>query len=194
MRAIIGLGNPGAAYTRTRHNVGFFLISALSRRWSIPVKKTLCRSKVGSGVWERIPVGLAMPQTFMNRSGEAVRCLMGRWRLGCPGMLIVCDDVALPLGLIRVRPKGSDGGHQGLASVIGEVGSEEIPRLRVGIGGAGRKGEDLTPSVLDRFSPPEKKRLEESLEMAVQACEVWALHGVNAAMNRFNRRVECQTS
>ncbi len=193
-RAIIGLGNPGPAYAKTRHNVGFQLIGHLSRRWSIPLKRRLCRSKVGMGVVEGIPVGLATPQTFMNRSGEAVRCLMTRWRLEVGRVLIVCDDLALPLGMIRLKPKGSDGGHRGLSSILEEAGSEDVPRLRIGIGAARVKGEEMTPFVLDRFSALEKKRLEEGLGMAAEACEAWMIQGMPAAMNRFNRRVECPTS
>ncbi len=150
-------------------------------------------------MWEGHPVRLAQPQTFMNDSGEAISCLMRRFRVDPSGILIICDDVALPLGMIRMRGQGSDGGHLGLASILRKVRTEAIARLRIGIrtegiGAAAARGgrttgfcpEDLTAFVLGRFSSLEKKRLEGTLTAAEEACEMWVSQGVTAAMNRFN--------
>ena len=191
MKVIVGLGNPGTRYALTRHNVGFQVVRMLSDRWSIPIRSTLCRSKVGEGLVGASAVRLTLPQTMMNVSGEAVQCLISRWKLEATSFLIVCDDVSLPLGTVRVRASGSDGGHKGLASIIDSVQSREIPRLRVGIRSAVIQ-EDLTAYVLGRFRSSEKKSLEEGFAKAVEACDVWVKKGLTAAMNLFNRRVECQ--
>ena len=192
MNWIVGLGNPGARYSKTRHNVGFRVVQLLSRRWSIAVEKNLCRSKVGEGHIQRAPVGLCLPQTMMNSSGEAVVCLLKRRDLEPTQLLLVCDDVSLPLGVIRLRSGGSAGGHHGLESVIELTGTEEIPRLRVGIR-TEAPGADLVDFVLGNFRPGEKKLLEESLTSAADACDVWLKQGIHHAMNQFNRRVECRT-
>ncbi len=189
MRVIVGLGNPGPRYEGTRHNVGFMVTSRLAEIWSSEGwTKTVCRSRTGEGVIQDHPVRLVQPQTLMNASGEAVGCLLRRWRLEPSAFLIVCDDVSLPLGLIRLRARGSDGGHRGLASILEEVGTDQVARLRVGIQTTEAVG-DLTTFVLSQFHAPEKRLLEEGLESAVQACEVWVTGGVTAAMNRFNKRV-----
>jgi len=189
---IVGLGNPGPRYAGTRHNVGFMVAVRCAERWSIDVKHLLCRSKFGEGTVHGEPVRLAMPQTLMNASGEGVGCLLKRWRLDHSQMLVVCDDVSLPLGMIRLRSKGSDGGHNGLASILQQVQTDQVARLRIGIQTRPQAaGEDLTPFVLGRFSPAERKRVKESVEVAVEACEVWMTRGVSAAMNLFNRRIEC---
>lgn len=181
------MGNPGAKYAGTRHNIGFLVLDRLAEAWKAAPRRELCRSKVGEGEVDGESVRLAWPQTFMNSSGEAVACLMKRWRLEPSEMLIVFDDVYLPLGRLRLRGEGSEGGHQGMASIIQGVGTQEIPRLRLGIGPGPRR--DLMEFVLDRFTGPEKEGpLENALELAVQACETWVTQGLSAAMNRFNRR------
>ncbi len=191
MKLIIGLGNPGSRYSGTRHNVGFMVLTRLAERWYIPLKGTVCQSKTGGGAVSGEVIRLAKPQTMMNASGTAVACLLRRYHLNPSDCLVVCDDVALPLGMIRVRPKGSDGGHQGLASILQEAGTDGVARLRVGIRSKEVRGEDLIGFVLGRFSSSEKKRLEESLGLAEKACETWVKQGVSVAMNQFNRRVEC---
>lgn len=189
MKAIIGLGNPGAKYAGTRHNVGFMVLDRLAKDWGIAPKRELCRSKVGEGEAGGEPVRLVYPQTFMNSSGEAVVCLMKRWRLEPESVLIVLDDAALPLGRVRVRAGGSAGGHQGLTSVTLESATERIPRLRVGIAPERKPGgEFLTEFVLGRFTAAEQEQLEAGLESAAQACEAWITSGLPAAMNRFNRK------
>lgn len=187
MKVIVGLGNPGSEYPQTRHNIGFMAVERLGKQWSISVRKELCSSRVGEGSVGREKVRLVLPQTFMNASGEAVECLMKRWRLGPESLLLVCDDVALPLGSVRIRGQGSDGGHHGLASVFERLGSRQVSRLRVGIGGDASG--DLTPFVLGKFTAAEKPALEKGLEQARFACESWIAEGISVTMNRFNRRV-----
>ena len=187
MKLIVGLGNPGPAYSRTRHNVGMRVAEKISKQWAIPLRAQGCSSKFGEGSIAGHPVRLALPQTFMNASGKAVECLLHRWRLQPSSLLIVCDDVSLPLGMIRLRSSGSAGGHLGLASILQGLGTEEIPRLRVGIQ-SGRVDEDLASFVLSRFVGSERKSLEHGLASAVEACGVWVTSGLSAAMNRFNRR------
>ena len=184
---IVGLGNPGPRYAGTRHNVGFMVATRFAERWSLPLKERLCDSKVAEGVVLGQPVRLALPQTLMNASGEAVRCLLRRWRLEPSSLLVVCDDVSLPLGTIRLRGQGSDGGHRGLASIVEKTCTEKIPRLRVGIRSE-RVGEDLTDFVLGRFNLAERKLLEKGLASAVEACDAWVARGISTAMNLFNKR------
>lgn len=184
----MGLGNPGIRYAGTRHNVGFMVVRRLAKAWNIPLNQRVCRSEVGVGVVGGHPVGLASPQTMMNASGEAVPCLMDHFRVGPSTLLVVCDDVALPLGTIRIRAKGTDGGHHGLASILEATGSEAIARLRIGILKS-RAGKDLTPFVLGRFEASEKELLEATLQRALRVCEVWVSRGVTAAMDQFNKKV-----
>lgn len=193
MKVIVGLGNPGAKYAGTRHNVGFMVVERLAEAWGIAADRELCRSRVGEGAVQETPVRLVYPQTFMNSAGEAVACLLRRWRLEPSRLLIVLDDVALPLGMIRVRGGGSAGGHLGLTSVAQGAATEEIPRLRVGIAPPGKpSAAELTHFVLGRFTGAEKGRLEEGLASAERACEMWVTRGLTAAMNRFNRKARCQ--
>lgn len=187
MKAIVGLGNPGPRYAGTRHNVGFEVVTRLAQQWGIRLKPSICRSHAGEGMMGTQPVGLALPQTSMNASGQALGCLLRRWKLERSQLLVVCDDLSLPLGMIRLRPKGSEGGHKGLASVLEETQTQEIPRLRVGISGK-NIGEDLTAFVLGRWKAVEKKPLEKGLDLAVKACEVWCARGISEAMNQFNSR------
>ena len=188
MKVIVGLGNPGPAYEKTRHNVGFWVVRRLARRWKMTWKEEArCRAKVGEGSAAGEKVRLVLPQTFMNSSGETLACLAKKWRLTPESFLVVCDDFALPLGAVRLRGQGSDGGHQGLASVLEKMGTRQIARLRVGIG-QGRPDGDWTPFVLGRFTEPERKKLAAAVEEAAQACESWTAEGTTAAMNRFNRR------
>ena len=188
MKVIVGLGNPGPAYEKTRHNVGFWVVRRLARRWKMTWKEEArCRAKVGEGSAAGEKVRLVLPQTFMNSSGEALACLAKKWRLTPESFLVVCDDFALPLGTVRLRGQGSDGGHQGLASILQELGTREIARLRVGIR-SGRVEGDWTPFVLGRFTASEESPLENGLERAAQACESWLADGTMAAMNRFNRQ------
>ena len=187
MNAIVGLGNPGSEYEGTRHNVGRLAVQRMAGRWKIEMKKKGCSSLAGEGAWRGRRVGLALPETFMNASGEAVECLAKRWRLGPAAILVVLDDVSLPLGAVRIRGQGTSGGHLGLESVLQVLGTQEVPRLRIGVGPG--SGKDLTPFVLGRFTQKEGAALAQGLEEAMEACEIWMEHGVSVAMNRFNRKI-----
>ena len=189
-RLIVGLGNPGPQYAQTRHNVGFLAAERLATRWKAPLKKKGCDAVFGEGEFSGEPVAVAMPQTFMNASGRSVRSLMERWKLKPAELLVLCDDVALPLGMIRMRGKGSAGGHLGLASILQELGTSEFARLRIGVRPADGVEKNLTPFVLGKFKAPEGKFLEQALASTVEAGELWLSRGLNAAMNRFNQKIK----
>ena len=190
MKLIVGLGNPGPAYARTRHNVGFMAAERLAKRWKVPLRRKDCESVFGEGEFSGCPVAVAVPQTFMNASGKAVSCLLGRWSLKPAAVLVLCDDVALPLGMIRLRGKGSAGGHLGLASILEEMGTNEFARLRIGVRPADGVEKNLTPFVLGKFAAPEGKLLEQVLASVSEAGELWLSRGLNAAMNRFNQKIK----
>ncbi len=186
MKLIVGLGNPGSKYQGTRHNVGFEVIDELARRRAL-----MFESSPGDAVMarERGPgaqVILAKPLTFMNLSGQAVGGLMRYYRIDLDDVLVVADDVNLPLGRLRVRRRGSDGGHNGLRSVIDSFGTEEVARLRVGVYRGDRR-RDLADHVLATFDQFELETMRLAINNASDAVEVFASEGINAAMNRFNR-------
>lgn len=186
MKLIVGLGNPGSKYQGTRHNVGFEVVDELARRRAL-----MFESSPGDAVMarERGPgaqVILAKPLTFMNLSGQAVGGLMRYYRIDLDDVLVVADDVNLPLGRLRVRRRGSDGGHNGLRSVIDSVGTEEVARLRVGVDRGDRR-RDLADHVLATFDQSELETMRLAINNASDAVEVFASEGINAAMNRFNR-------
>ena len=189
-RLIVGLGNPGSEYIQTRHNVGFLAAERLAHRWKVPLRKKGCDSVFGEGKFSGLAVAVAMPQTFMNASGRPLRCLLERWKLKPAAVLALCDDVALPLGMIRLRGKGSAGGHLGLASILEELGTDQVARLRIGVRPADGLEKDLTPFVLGTFKAPEGKLLEQALASVVEAGELWLSRGLNAAMNRFNQKIK----
>lgn len=186
MRAIIGLGNPGEAYAGTRHNVGFWVVSLLAQRYSIPLNRHRYNARYGQGEIRGVSVLLVQPMTFMNRSGEAVRPLLKAYRLSPQQMLVVYDDIALPLGTLRMRARGSAGGHNGMRSIIAALGTEEFPRLRIGIG-APPEGVDPADYVLSPFEENEKPLMRQMLEHAADACEAWLTEPIEQVMSRFNR-------
>ncbi len=193
MKLIVGLGNPGSDYCGTRHNVGFMVVEKLAQRWSIALDSEGCRSKIGKGEACDQAVCLAQPQTWMNRSGEAARCLLESWSAEPTDMLVICDDLSLPLGMIRLRAQGSDGGHLGLSDILAAAGSEAIPRLRVGIQGAeAGQSADWADYVLKCFLETEKGPLAEGLTLATEAAEAWLSQGMTAAMNQFNQKVKSE--
>ena len=185
MRLAIGLGNPGSSYILTRHNLGFRVIEILSHRLDIALGAADGPCLLGSGRLDDLPIGLACPTTYMNESGRAVDFLRTHLGLELSDLLIVCDDVNLPLGKIRFRRGGSDGGHRGLASAISWLASEEFPRLRLGIG-APREAEDLIEYVLEQFEPQEQASVETMIEGAADAVLSYFREGIETAMNRFN--------
>ncbi|MBI4227791.1 MAG: aminoacyl-tRNA hydrolase [Candidatus Omnitrophica bacterium] len=188
MLMIVGLGNPGAAYRASRHNVGAMVVRRVAEGAGIRLSRLVGPATAGEGRLGRQPVVLGIPRTFMNESGIAVQALLARWPVPLASLLVVCDDVALPFGALRLRPRGSDGGHRGLRSIVGALGSVEFPRLRVGIGQT-PPPKALDAFVLAPFGRPEQPRLPDLLEAAAVACTVWSREGIEAAMNRYNRKV-----
>ena len=185
MRLIVGLGNPGAQYRGTRHNVGFEVIDVLARRLdldfeSAPADAVLARQR-GPGA----RVMLAKPLTYMNRSGGAVQALRHYFRIEPEALLVVADDVNLPLGRLRGRKNGSDGGHNGFASIIAALGTGDFARLRIGVG-RGDTRRSLTAHVLARFGADEQEEMEAAVERAADAIETFVEDGIDRMMNRFN--------
>jgi len=181
---VLGLGNPGTEYAHTRHNIGFDVVDLLAHRHRIRLNLHRDHAHCGFGMIAEAPILLAKPMTYMNRSGEAARALLQRYSLEPVRLLVIVDDVALPPGRIRIRPSGSNGGHNGLASIIQCVGTQTFPRVRVGIGSP--PPGQMVEYVLSRFLPQEQPMMEEALQRAADAVEAVIAEGVQAAMNRFN--------
>ena len=187
MKLIVGLGNPGPQYTWTRHNAGFLALEALSQqlkaRGHISANDHGWLAKI---VIEDIECSLLMPTTFMNNSGLSVKRLVDRAGISLEDVLIVCDDLSLPFGKMRLRPSGSAGGHNGLKSIINDIGSNQFARLRLGIDEP-KTGADAVDYVLANFTPAEKKALPDFINHALDCVTCWVTEGANVAMNRFNR-------
>jgi len=186
MHLIVGLGNPGAEYAKTRHNAGFLLVEKLAELWKANwANERKFAARVAKAERHGQKVLLAEPQTFMNLSGEAVGALVNYYQLSLAKILVVVDDADLPLGEIRLRPGGGTGGHHGLESVTQHLGSKEFARLRIGIG---RKNEarQISGHVLGKFSADESVLLEKVLERAANQMECWVNAGLQKAMNQFN--------
>lgn len=194
---ILGLGNPGEKYAKSRHNVGAQAVALLARRCHIPIEKVWGEARIGEGTIEGLPVVLARTRTFMNLSGNPARGLLRRTGSPPSQLLVLCDDLDLDLGKLRMRAKGSSGGHNGLRSVIAGLGTDEFPRLRLGIGRPygweerARRDRDLFEEdmlrwVLGNFSPDEEKIAQEMRERAADAVVAFLTEGALAAMNRFN--------
>lgn len=182
---IVGLGNPGADYERTRHNLGFMLIDKLAAEAGATVKRSECRSLVGNTLIESQRLLLAKPQTFMNLSGEAVGCLTQKYECDASSLIVISDDLALPFGSIRLRERGSAGGHNGLKSIIGALGTNEFVRLRIGIQPE-HPLSDAKRFVLDEFSRAERDSLPEILARAAEALRSVLRDGVAKAMSLHN--------
>lgn len=185
-RMIVGLGNPGEEYAGTRHNVGFWVVSLLARQHQIPLKYHRHHSRFGTGTVAGVPVLLAQPMTYMNRSGEAVHALLKAYHLSPEQMLVVYDDVALPLGTLRLRSSGSAGGHNGVQSSIHAIQTEQFPRLRVGVGPVPNEV-DMTNFVLSPFEPHEKPLMHALLAIATEVCAAWLTEPIEKVMARYNR-------
>ncbi|QBS37147.1 aminoacyl-tRNA hydrolase [Thermaerobacter sp. FW80] len=184
-RIVVGLGNPGPEYEGTRHNVGFAVVDALARRLRAADWRRGFASLWVEASWRDEPVVLLKPQTYMNRSGEAVRQVVGAWRVAPGDLLVVYDDMDLPLGHLRLRPRGSAGGHRGVASIIAALGRDDFPRLRVGIGRPPR-GVDAADYVLAPFAPMERPLVEAAVRRAVEAILAVLAAGLERAMSRYN--------
>jgi len=187
MKLIIGLGNPGFRYRNTRHNIGFLVIREISRKNRIPVTKKKYNGLIGKGSLEGIDVTLFMPQTYMNLSGDAVGTLVKRDNVKKEDILVICDDVDLELGYLRLKKNGQSGGQKGLKSIIEELGTSEFARLRIGIG-KGRKERDLAGFVLRSFERAERAPLKDIIHTARACVAMWLTDGPDKAMTRFNKR------
>jgi len=189
---VVGLGNPGPKYEPTRHNVGFRVVGELVRLWQADGPR-----KAFSGLlWEtRQPDGqrvmLMKPQTYMNRSGQAVADMLRFYKASCRSLLVVLDDWNLPLGQVRLRATGSAGGHKGLTDVLAMAGTEDVSRLRIGIGSPPAP-QDPVDFVLTTFAEGEKPDMELAVRRAAEAVQCWLARGIEAAMNEYNRREESE--
>ena len=190
MKLVAGLGNPGARYRGTRHNVGFEVVDVLARRHRLDFEAAPAEAVFAR--WRRPEVDdvlLAKPLTFMNLSGDAVATLLRYYKVETTDLLIVCDDVNLPLGRLRIRATGSEGGHNGLRSVAEMLGTVDYARLRIGVG-RGDMRRDLADHVLARFEPEEQPGIEAAIARAADAVESWLSDGLAKTMNVFNRSDE----
>jgi PTH1 family peptidyl-tRNA hydrolase len=185
-RFVVGLGNPGRKYERTRHNLGFRVLDELQRRWDADGP----RQAFDGLVWNARPgarVVLLAPQTYMNCSGRSVAQMVRFYKADVEDVLVVLDDIALAPGQIRVRAGGSAGGHNGLTDVLASLATDQVPRLRIGIGQPGRM--DQVDFVLSRFSADEEPAVESAIAAAADAVEDWVLHGIRCVMDKYNRRI-----
>lgn len=189
MKIVVGLGNPGSKYSDTRHNIGFETLDLLETRCGGG-----SRRKAFEGETNQVRCGtetllLLWPWTYMNLSGRSVQAASKFYKVEQHDLLVVCDDVNLPLGTLRIRPKGTAGGQKGLADVIRHCGGEEVPRLRIGVDPPPQRW-NMADYVLSRFSPGDRPAAESAMNRAAEAIEVWAQAGIGEAMNRFNAPAE----
>jgi len=186
MYIIVGLGNPGIQYVNTRHNIGFDAIDALAYKYDIKINNMKFKAESGQGIIEGKKVLLVKPQTFMNNSGEAVRDVIKFYK-GDPekDLLVIFDDISLDPGSIRIRPKGSAGGHNGIKSIIANLGSENFARIKIGVGSK-IPGQDLANHVLGRFNDSDRLKVDDAVMKAVEATSVILTEGISKAQNLFN--------
>jgi peptidyl-tRNA hydrolase, PTH1 family len=185
--AVIGLGNPGRRYAKTRHNVGFFFVQGLARRWDVKLKKRKFGARIAEVERDEDTLVLAQPQTYMNQSGVAVMAILKGYRIGPENIVVVYDDIDIPLGQIRVRKEGSAGTHKGMRSVIEEIGTRAFARIRVGIGPVSEE-EDATRFVLTPFAEEESRIFKKSLAKAGEAVDMIIAGRIDQAMNEFNQK------
>jgi len=186
---IIGLGNPGAEYKGTRHNVGFQIVQSLANKKGVEFKhSSQLAGEVAQATVHGKKVFLVKPSTYMNLSGQSVRHCVDYYKIPLDHVIVICDDTALPLGKMRVRTKGSSGGHKGLVSIAAHLKTEFYARLRVGVGGPGEQ--ILSDYVLDRFSEDENKVIRETEVKALEVLELWIVAGIAIAMQTANRSVK----
>lgn len=189
-KLIVGLGNPGKEYEGTPHNLGFMVIDRVAERNGIKIGRKDCMALVGQGAIAGKAVMLAKPQTFMNLSGPSVNGLLVKNQIAAPDLLVVYDDLDLPWQSLRLRPNGSHGGHHGIQSVIRSIGTQDFPRLRLGIHGGQSQQRDGARIVLGQFSKAQKQELDELLEYAARAVESLIAEGVEKSMTSYNRRAQ----
>ena len=189
MYVIAGLGNPGREYEGTRHNVGFMTLDALADKYNIDVREKAFKGLIGKGVIEGNKVILVKPQTYMNLSGECIRQVMDYYKVDPSEFIVIYDDISLVPGGIRIRKKGSAGGHNGIKNIIAHLGTQEFPRVRIGVGEKPARM-DLADYVLGHFSGEELAIMKESLEKVCGAVELMLEGDVDAAMNQYNKKAE----
>jgi PTH1 family peptidyl-tRNA hydrolase len=184
MRVVVGLGNPGNKYAGTRHNIGFAVIDYLAESPRAGRFQSRFQGQVAELVEDGEKILLVKPETFMNLSGRCVREVLEFYKVPVEGLLVVCDDINLPLGKLRVRARGSDGGQKGLRDIQNHLGTAEYARLRIGIDAPGEG--DAADYVLSRFRPTERPAMEEAVREAGEAVIYWVRHGTEACMNKYN--------
>jgi peptidyl-tRNA hydrolase, PTH1 family len=184
IKLVVGLGNPGSKYQGTRHNIGFELVDRLARGGSPASFSSKFEGQQAEIEIDYRRVLLLKPETFMNLSGRSVGQAMRFYKLPVTELLVVCDDLSLPVGKLRLRPGGSDGGQKGLRDITAQMGTDQFPRLRIGIGD--NEGIDAADYVLSRFKGSERSAIDDALILASQAVAVWVTQGIDSAMNRFN--------
>lgn len=190
MFIIVGLGNPSKEYENTRHNIGFDTIDAIADKYNINVMELKHKAKIGKGYIDGEKVILAKPLTFMNSSGESIRAIIDYYKAEPEtDLIVILDDISLPPGQIRIRKRGSAGGHNGLKNIIQHLGGENFQRIRMGVGEK-PKEYDLIDWVLGHFNREDRKAVDEAILKAVQAVEMILKDGADAAMNEFNRKVQ----
>ena len=184
---IVGLGNPGIEYEGTRHNVGFSAMDALCEKFNIPCKKMKFDAFVGDGEIGKKRVLLLKPLTYMNNSGRAVGAAANFYKIKPENILVMYDDISLDPGVVRIRRKGSAGGHNGIKDIIEVLGSEDFPRIKIGVGAKPHPDYDLKDWVLGKFRPEEKEAVASALETTVKATNELLSRGIDSAMNKYSK-------
>jgi PTH1 family peptidyl-tRNA hydrolase len=184
VKVVVGLGNPGVKYQGTRHNVGFDVVDVLAASPRAGRFLSRFQAQIAELMEEPEKLLLVKPETFMNLSGRSVRQVLDFYQLPPQALLVVCDDINLPLGRLRVKAKGTHGGHNGLRDIQNHLGGTEYSRLRIGVDAP--RDDDAVEHVLGRFRPSERPVVDDAVQRAAQAVVVWALHGVEKCMNQFN--------
>jgi PTH1 family peptidyl-tRNA hydrolase len=185
MKLIVGLGNPGKEYEATRHNIGFIVIDELSERWNIPLNQQKFKGVYGTGIVNGEKVILLKPLTYMNLSGESIRPLMDYYKIDIEDFVVLYDDLDLPVGKLRLRMKGSAGGHNGIKSTIAHLGTQEFNRIRIGIDRP-KNGMKVPDYVLGRFTVEEGPDMRHAVQKSADACEAWLRTPFLQVMNTFN--------
>lgn len=190
MILIVGLGNPGMEYAATRHNIGFDMVTFLSDKYNIPLRSREGKALVGKGIIEGQKVMLAQPQTYMNLSGESVQALMSFYKIDLEDLIVIYDDISLDVGQIRMRGKGSAGGHNGIKNIIQHLGSQDFARIKIGVGQKPENG-DLIKHVLGRFSKEEDGMFRDIFALADEGLCAWLRDDMSRATNLVNgKRIE----
>ena len=185
MYIIAGLGNPEKKYDGTRHNIGFRMLDAVADRYGIDVGERKHKGLVGKGVIGGEKVILAKPMTYMNLSGDCIRAVADYYKVEPQNIIVLFDDISLDVGKIRIRKKGSAGGHNGIKSIIAQLGTDDFPRLKFGVGDK-PSGSDLVEHVLGRFNRVDEKKVSDEMSRVCDAVECMVTEGMDAAMNKYN--------